>query len=91
MESEEVSKLPSEVVEVSEQASEEISGEVLGWKEHVVVLGISGRDLEKEELQSVLELGGGRSSKNAKGVRGQSQKNSKMASEQKRGCPLTLP
>ena len=45
-ESEEIFKLPLEEVEVSEQASEEISGEVLGWKEHVVVLGIAGRDLE---------------------------------------------
>ena len=37
VESEEISKLPSEEVEVSEQASE-VLGEVLGWKECVVVL-----------------------------------------------------
>ena len=46
VESEEISELPSEEVEVLEQASEEILGEVLGWKERVVVLGIAGRDLE---------------------------------------------
>ena len=45
-ESEEVSKLPSEEVEVSEQPFEEVSGEVLGWKERVVVMGIAGRGLE---------------------------------------------
>ena len=37
---EEISELPLEEVEVSEQALEEISGEVLRWKECVVVLGI---------------------------------------------------
>ena len=37
---EEISELPLEEVEVSEQALEEISGEVLRWKERVVVLGI---------------------------------------------------
>ena len=46
MGSEEISELPLEEVEVLEQASEEILGEVLGWKEHMVVLGIAGRDLE---------------------------------------------
>ena len=45
VESEEIPKLPSEEVEVSEQASE-VLDEVLGWKECVVVLGIAGRDLE---------------------------------------------
>ena len=45
-ESEEISELPSKEVEVLEQALEEISGEVLGWKEHMVVLGIAGRDSE---------------------------------------------
>ena len=39
-ESEEISKLPSEEAEVSEQALEEILGEVLGWKECMVVLGM---------------------------------------------------
>ena len=43
---EEVSKLPLEEVEVSEQPLEEILDEVLGWKGHVVVLGIAGRGLE---------------------------------------------
>ena len=43
---EEVSKLPSEEAEVSEQPLEEVSGEVLGWKECVVVLGIAGRGSE---------------------------------------------
>ena len=38
-----------------------------------------------------LELGGGRSPKNAKGVRGRSWKNSEMFSEQKTGRPLTQP
>ena len=37
-----------------------------------------------------LELGGSWSPKNAKGVQGQSWKNSKTALEQKTGCPLTL-
>ena len=46
VESEEISKVPSEEVEVSEQASEEISGKVLGWKECMVMLGIAGRDSE---------------------------------------------
>ena len=43
---EEVSKLPSEEVEVSEKPWEEVLGEVLGWKEHVVGLRITGRGLE---------------------------------------------
>ena len=46
VELEEVSELPSEEVEVLEQPLEEVSGEVLGWKEHVVVLEIAGRGLE---------------------------------------------
>ena len=33
-------------VEVLEQPLEEVLGEVLGWKEHMVVLGIAGRGLE---------------------------------------------
>ena len=47
---EEDSKLPSEEAEVSEQPLEEVSGEVLGWKEHIVVLGIAVRGLEQEKL-----------------------------------------
>ena len=43
---EEVSELPSEEVEVLEQPLEEILGEVLGWEEHLVVLGTAGRGLE---------------------------------------------
>ena len=46
VELEEISEVPSEEVEVLEQALEEIWGEVLRWKEHVVVLGIAGRDLK---------------------------------------------
>ena len=46
MELEEVSKLPSEEAEVSEQPSEGVSGERLEWKEHVVALGPTGRGLE---------------------------------------------
>ena len=49
-ESEEVSKLPLEEVEVSELPSEEALGEALGWKEHAVVLEIARRGLEAEEL-----------------------------------------
>ena len=49
-ESEEIFSLPSEAAEVSEQPSEEILGEVLWWKEHVVVLQIAGRGSEQEEL-----------------------------------------
>ena len=43
---EEISELPLEEVEVSEWPSEEVSGEVLGWKECMVVLEITGRGLE---------------------------------------------
>ena len=46
MELEEISELPLEEAEVLEQPLEEVSGEVLGWKEHMVVLGIAGRGLE---------------------------------------------
>ena len=42
----EVSELPLEEVEVSEQPLEGVLGEALGWKEHVVVLGTVGRGLE---------------------------------------------
>ena len=43
---EEISEFPSEKVEVSEQPLEEVSGEVLGWKECMVVLGTARRGLE---------------------------------------------
>ena len=46
MESEEVSKLPSEEVEGSEQSSEGVSDKGLEWREHAVVLGTAGRDSE---------------------------------------------
>ena len=46
VESKEVSGLPSEEVEVSEQPSEGVLGEGLEWKEHVVVLGTAGRGSE---------------------------------------------
>ena len=46
VELEEIFGLPSEVAEVSEQPSEEISGEVLWWRECVVVLWIAGRGSE---------------------------------------------
>ena len=46
VELEEVSELPSEEVEVLEQPLEGVLGEVLGWKEHMVVLGTVGRGLE---------------------------------------------
>ena len=45
MESEEVSKLPSEEVEVLEQSSEGVSDKGSEWRERTVVLGTSGRDL----------------------------------------------
>ena len=45
-ESEEVSELPSEEVEVSEQASEGVSDEGLEWRERTVVLGTVGRGSE---------------------------------------------
>ena len=47
MESEEVSGLPSEEVELSEQPSEGVSGEGLEWKECVVALGTAGRGTGK--------------------------------------------
>ena len=43
---EEVSELPSDKVEVLEESLEEVLGEVLGWKEHMVVFGTAGRGLE---------------------------------------------
>ena len=46
MESKEVSRLPLEEAEVSEQPLEGVLGEVLEWKEHVVALGTAGRGLE---------------------------------------------
>ena len=46
VESEEVSRLPSEEAEVSEQPLEEMSGEGSEWKEGVVALGTAGRGSE---------------------------------------------
>ena len=46
MESEEVSRLPLEEVEVSEQPSEGVLGKRLEWKERAVALGTAGRGLE---------------------------------------------
>ena len=43
-ESEEVSELPLEEAEVSEQPLEGVLGKGLEWKEHAVVLGTVGRD-----------------------------------------------
>ena len=45
-ESEEVSGLPLEEVELSEQPSEGVLGEGSEWKEHAVVLGTAGRASE---------------------------------------------
>ena len=45
-EAEEVSGLPLEEVEVSEQPLEGVSGKGLDWNEPVVVLGTAGRGLE---------------------------------------------
>ena len=45
-ESKEIFGLPLEAVEVSEQPSEEILGEVLWWEERIVVLQIAGRGSE---------------------------------------------
>ena len=46
MESKKVSELPSEEAEVLEQSSEGVLDEGLEWREHAVVLGTAGRDLE---------------------------------------------
>ena len=46
VESEEVSGLPSEEVELSEQPLEGVLGEGLEWKERVVMLGTAGRGLK---------------------------------------------
>ena len=54
---EEVSGLPSEEAELSEQPSEGVLGEGLEWKEHAVVLGVAGRGLEQEVLLSVSGTG----------------------------------
>ena len=45
-ESEEVSGLPSEEVEVLEQSSEGVSDEGSEWREHAVALGTVGRGSE---------------------------------------------
>ena len=45
MESEEVSELPLEEAEVSEQSLEGVSDEGLEQRERAVVLGTAGRDL----------------------------------------------
>ena len=45
-ESEDVSRLPLEEVEVSEQPLEGVSGKGSEWKEHAVALGTAGRGLE---------------------------------------------
>ena len=49
-ESKEVSGLPSEEAEVSEQPLEGMSGEGLEWKERMVALGNAGRGSEWEVL-----------------------------------------
>ena len=46
VELEEVSELPLKEVGVLEQPLEGVSGEVLGWKECMVVLETAGRGLE---------------------------------------------
>ena len=46
MESEEVSGLPSEEAEVSEQSLEGVADEGSEWREPAGVLGTAGRDLE---------------------------------------------
>ena len=45
-ESEEVSKLPSEEADISEQPLEGVLGEGSEWKERVIALGTAGRVLE---------------------------------------------
>ena len=45
-ESKEVSELPLEAVEVSEQSLEGVSDEGSEWREHAVVLGTAGRESE---------------------------------------------
>ena len=46
MESKEVSELPSEEVEVSEQSSEGVSDKGSEWREHAVALGTVGKGSE---------------------------------------------
>ena len=46
VESEEVSRLPSEEVELSEQPSEGVLGKGLEWKGRAVALGVAGRGSE---------------------------------------------
>ena len=46
METEGVSRLPSEEAEVSEQPLERVSGEGSEWKEHAVALGPARRGSE---------------------------------------------
>ena len=89
-ESKEVSELFSEEAEVSEQPSEGVSGEGLVWMEHVVALGTVEGARNRKYCEGSLELGGGQSLKNAKGVRGWSWQNSETVSEWKTGYLLTI-
>ena len=90
-ESEEVSELPLEEVEVSKQSLEGVSDKGLEWREHAVALGTVGRAWNEKYSKVSPELGGSRSPRNAEGVRGRSWKNSEMFSEWKTGRPLTSP
>ena len=65
VESEEVSRLPLEEVEVLEQPLEGVSGKGLEWKEHAAALE---RAQNRKYFKVSPELGGGWSLKNAKGV-----------------------
>ena len=89
-ESEEVSELPLEEVEVSEQSSEGVLDEGSEWRERAVVLGTVERAWNEKYSEVSPELRGGQSPKNAEDVQGWSWKNSEMFSEQKTGHPLTL-
>ena len=90
VESKEVSGLPSEEMEVSEQPSEGVLGEGSEWKEHAVALGLLEGAWNRKYSKVSPELGGGRSPKNAECICGWSWKDSEMFLERKTGCPLTV-
>ena len=68
VESEEVSGLPLEEAELSEQPLEGVLGKGLEWKECAVVLGLLEGVWNRKSFEASLELGGGWSPRDAKAV-----------------------
>ena len=89
--SKEVSGLPLEEVEVLEQPSEGMLVKGSEWEERAGALhwGLLDGGWNRKYSEVSPELEGGRSPKNAEGVRGRSWKDSEMSLERKTGRPLT--